>query len=144
MKKINGTKSLHITFLILIISVLSACVSNPDFELYEGNALRIAVVGEKPEVKEEQVEFTEISFGEMTNKEMNSYDAVIISENNLFEAAESQYADVYLNSAIPFFFMGTNNFVPFTEKDLEYEKTMNWTSGNSYAVGISTMQDDDT
>ncbi|WP_225983677.1 MULTISPECIES: hypothetical protein [Bacillaceae] len=36
-------------------------------------------------MKEEQVEFTEISFGEMTNKEMNSYDAVIISENNLLK-----------------------------------------------------------
>ena len=60
---------------------------------------------EPPEVKEEQVEFTKISFDKMTNKELNSFDAVFIREDNLFEAAEDQYADVYLDSTIPFFFI---------------------------------------
>jgi hypothetical protein len=144
MKRIKGKKYLNLTLLILILFVLSACTPSSDFELYEGNPLRIAVVGEPPEVKEEQVRFTEISFNEMTSEELKSYDAVFITENNLFEAAESQYADVYLDSTIPFFFMGTDTYVPFTEKDMDYDKTWNWTAGISYAVGVLTTQENDT
>lgn len=124
MKKLEG-----ITFLALIILVLSACTSDSDFELYKGKPLRIAVIGEPPEVKEEQVKFTKISFDKMTNKELNSFDAVFIREDNLFEAAEDRYTDVYLDSTIPFFFIGTDNFIPFVEKDMEYDKTMNWSTG---------------
>ena len=141
MKKIKRTKYLSSTFLTLIILVLSACTIGPDFELYEGKPLRIAVVGEPPEVKEEQVKFTKISFVKMTNKELDSFDAVFITEENLFEADEDQYADVYLDSTIPFFFIGTDNYIPFVEKDMKYDKTMNWSAGISYAVGI-LIQDD--
>ena len=143
MKIIQGTIYGKLAFLVLIVLALLACTPSPDFEVYEGNPLRIAVVGEPPKVKEEQVRFTEISFEQMANKELNDYDAVFITENNLFEAAENQYADVYIESAIPFFFIGTNNHVPFIEKDLEYDKTMNWTRGNGYAAGILTVQEDD-
>jgi hypothetical protein len=143
MKRLKGKR--YLCFILLILTVaLTACTSRPNFELYEGHSLRIAVVGEPPEVKEEQVIFTEVSFDEMTSEELKSYDAVFIREDNLSEASESQYADVYLNSTIPFFFIGTDNYVPFTEKDLEYEKTSNWTAGTSYAVGVLTSQEDDT
>ena len=141
MKKIERTKYLSSAFLTLILLVLSACTPGPDFELYEGTPLQIAVVGEPPEVKEEQVKFTKISFDKMTNKELNSFDAVFIREDNLVEAAEDQYTDVYLDATIPFFFIGTDNFIPFVEKDMEYDKSMNWSSGISYAVGI-LIQDD--
>lgn len=148
MRRIKGKRYLYFILLILTVA-LTACTStssppSPDFKLYEGNSLRIAVVGEPPKVKEEQVRFTEISFDEMTSEELKSYDAVFITENNLFEAAEKNYTDVYLNSTIPFFFIGTYNFVPFTEKDLEYNKSWNWAPGNSYAVGVLASQEDDT
>ena len=143
MKRIKGKKYLFFILLLLTVA-LTACTSSPDFKQYEGNSLRIAVVGQPPEVKEDQVRFTEISFGEMTREKLKSYDAVFVSEKNLSEAAKSQYADLYLNSTIPFFFIGTKNYVPFTEKDLEYDKTWDWTVGNSYAVGVLTSQEDDT
>jgi hypothetical protein len=143
MNRIKGKSYLSFILLILLFA-LSACSQSPDFELYEGKALSIAVVGEPPEVEEEQVRFNEISFDELTSEEIESYDAVFIMENNLSEAAERQYADVYLNSTIPFFFIGTDNYVPFTEKDMEYNKTSNWTAGISYAVGILTSQEDNT
>lgn|SRR5690606_14720415 len=140
MNRLKG--KIFLCFILIILTVaLTACTSSPNFELYEGNSLRIAVVGESPEIKEEQVRFTEISFDEMTSEELKSYDAVFIREDNLSEAAESQYADVYLNSTIPFFFIGTDNFVPFTEKDLQYDKTSNWTG--SYATGVLKSQEDD-
>ncbi|WP_335870872.1 hypothetical protein [Bacillus sp. 2205SS5-2] len=143
MKRLNRKR--YLCFILLILTVaLTACTSSPDFEAYEGNSLRIAVIGESPKVKVEQVRFTEISFDEMKSEELKSYDAVFIREDNLSEASESQYADVYLNSTIPFFFIGTDNYVPFTEKDLVYDKTSNWTAGISYAVGLLASQEDGT
>jgi len=143
MQRIKGKS--YLCFILFILTVaLTACTSRPEFELYEGNTLRIAVVGEPPEVKEDQVRFTEISFDEMTREELNSYDAVFIRENHLFEAAEYKYADVYLDSDVPFFFIGTYNYIPFTEKDLAYNHSWDWTAGNSYAVGVLTSQGDDT
>jgi hypothetical protein len=92
------------------------------------------------------VRFTEISFDEMTSEELKTYDAVFIRENNLSEAAESQYADVYLNSTIPFFFISVNNHIPFTVKETGYNESWNWTAGNgkNYAVGVLTFKEDES
>lgn len=132
-------------FVILVLTyLLSACTQNPDFKLYEGKSLRIAVVGKLPEVKEEQVMFDEVSFNDITNNGIGSYDAVIITEDNLIEASGSQYSDVYLNSNIPFFFISTKSHIPFTVKDAEYDNTWNWTAGNHYAVGVLTSKEDNS
>lgn len=139
MNRKKGKNYLSIILLILIFA-LTACTQSPDFEFYEGNPLKIAVVGEPPEVNEEQVIFTEVSFDKMASEELRSYDAVFIRENNLSVAAESQFADVYLNSTIPFFFIGTDNYIPFIEKDLEYNKNSKWTAGTSYTVGVLLSQ----
>ncbi|SFC43649.1 hypothetical protein SAMN05443252_103390 [Bacillus sp. OV322] len=94
----------YLLILVILTAALTACASTPDFKPYNGNSLRIAVVGEPPEVKEEQVRFTKISFDEMTIGKLKSYDAVFIAKNNHYKAAESKYTDVYLRSAIPFFY----------------------------------------
>ncbi|WP_404428616.1 hypothetical protein [Sutcliffiella horikoshii] len=141
----NKFKIITYCFILLVlVFALTACNQNSVFKSYEGKTLYIAVVGEPPEVKEEQVRFTEISFDEMTPEDLTSYDAVFIRENNLSKAAADQYADVYSASTIPFYFIGTDNFVPFTEKDLDYDKTSEWTAGMSYAVGILASQENDT
>jgi hypothetical protein len=142
MKRTNRMKYF---FFILLISALGLSACNPSsFKMYEGKSLRIAVVGEPPEVKEEQVRFDEVSFDEITSEAIRFYDSVFITEENLIEAAESQYADVYLNSTIPFFFISAKSHIPFTVKDTEYNNTWNWTAGNYYAVGVLTSQEEDT
>ncbi|OIK13618.1 hypothetical protein [Bacillus sp. MUM 13] len=134
----------YLFILVFLTAALAACASTPDFKPYNGNSLRIAVVGEPPEVIEEQVRFTKISFDEMTIGKLKSYDAVFIEKNNLYKAAESKYTDVYLKSAIPFFFIGTDNYVPFIKKDLAYDKSFNWRPGIGYAVGILALKGKDT
>lgn len=143
MKRTNRMKYIYFTMLILVLG-LSACSPSPNFELYEGKSLKIAVVGEPPEVKEEQVSFDEVSFDEITSEGISFYDAVFITEENLIEAAESQYAEVYLNSTIPFFFISAKSHIPFTVKDTKYDNTWNWTAGNHYAVGVLTSQEDNS
>jgi hypothetical protein len=130
--------------LLILLFAITACTQSPEFELYDGKALNIAVVGEQPEIKEEQVRFTEISFDKLTSRELASYDAVIITEENLSKAAESKYANTYLDSTIPFFFISASSHIPFTVKETEYDETWKWTAGKNYAVGVLTSLEDDS
>jgi hypothetical protein len=139
----KGKNCIYFAFLLLIFT-LSACTQSPNFELYEGKTLRIAVVGEPPEVKEEQVKFNEISFDELTAEGIDSYDAVFITEENLPQAAESKYANTYLDSIIPFFFISAKSHIPFTVKETEYNESWNWSAGNNYAVGVLTSKEDES
>ncbi|MYL56249.1 hypothetical protein GLW20_01860 [Virgibacillus halodenitrificans] len=110
--------------------------SSAEFELYNGRKLKIAVIGSSPKVREDQVEFNEISFDELKNNEMNTYDAVFIMKEKLSQAAESQYADIYSSSTIPFFFITAKSHIPFTLKDTEYSKSWEWTPGNMYTSSV--------
>ncbi|OLS36756.1 hypothetical protein [Bacillus sp. MRMR6] len=119
---------------------------DPEFEMYEGKPLNIAVVGESPEIKEKQVSFSGFSFEKimLMSNDLDSYDAVFIMQENLSQAAESQYADVYLNSTIPFFFISAKSHIPFTVNTTEYNESWDWTPGNSYAVGVLKSAEDDS
>lgn len=130
--------------MLICLFALSACSQSPDFKLYEGKPLRIAVVGEPPEVKEEQVTFQKISFDELTKEEIGSYDAVIITEENLTQAADSKYANTYLKSTIPSFFLSARSHIPFTVEKTNYDESWKWTAGNYYAVGVFTSQETKT
>ncbi|QOR64920.1 hypothetical protein IM538_13810 [Cytobacillus suaedae] len=139
MKKVRN----YLSFVLLILLfALPACAQSRDFESYEGKSLRIAVVGDLPEVKEKQVSFSELSFDKLTGEEIGSYDAIFITEENLPQASENKYANTYLNSAIPFFFISTNSHIPFTVKESEFNESWNWTPGNNYAVGVLTSNED--
>ncbi|MFC4559725.1 hypothetical protein ACFO3D_16180 [Virgibacillus kekensis] len=134
-----------LSFLLgLLLLVLSACSQDPEFELYKGKALSIAVVGEPPKIKEEQISFSKISFHELENKDLSGFDAIFIMEKNLRQAAEDQYAEVYLNSTVPFFFIAAKSHVPFTVKEEVYNESWAWSPGNSYAVGVHKSQGDDS
>ncbi|TYS17501.1 hypothetical protein FZC78_06370 [Rossellomorea vietnamensis] len=137
-------KDLVIPIIISLFIVLSACSPEPEFEVYEGKVLSIAVIGDPPTINEEQVKFNEISFDDLTEEDLKFYDAVFITNEYLSKASESQYADVYMNSAIPMFFISAKNHIPFTEKDTEYNESWEWTPGNSYAVGVLNHQENDS
>jgi hypothetical protein len=142
--KIIAKKSILFFLVATLFILLSACSQNPDFNLYEGKALSIAVVGEPPKIKEKQVRFSEITFDEMTSKYLNSFDAVFVMEEDLEKAAESQYADVYINSKIPFFFISAISHIPFTVKDTEFNDSWAWTPGENYVTGVLRSQNDTT
>ncbi|WP_335871266.1 hypothetical protein [Bacillus sp. 2205SS5-2] len=52
--------------------------------------------------------------------------------------SESRYADVYLNSNLPFFFIeATTSYRPFIDKDLIYEDDLDLKEiSNHYAIGF--------
>ncbi|WP_147533373.1 hypothetical protein [Bacillus marasmi] len=143
MKILYEIKSILYLLSVTLFVILSACSQNPN-ELYEGKALRIAVVGEPPVIIEEQVRFSKITFDELANKELNSFDAVFVMGENLRQASERQYADVYLNSKIPFFFVSAKSHIPFTVKETEFDDSWMWTPGENYAAGVLKSQEGDS
>ena len=107
-----------------------------EFELYQGKPLNIAILGESPKVKEENIRFTQISFHNLKKETLASYDAVFVTEGTLSEASSSQYSEVYLNSPIPYFFISANSHIPFTVSSAKFSPSWEWEPGENYAVGI--------
>lgn len=86
--------------LVITLSIFTSCnklqsqsvKTNP----YAGRALGIGIIGEAPEVREEQVRFTKIQFSDLEEKTFDSqYDAIFITKDNLLEAAQGKYAAIY-------------------------------------------------
>ena len=135
--------SLKWIFLLLIAALvlsLSFCSQHQLYKSYTGKPLTIAVIGDFPEIKEEQVSFEEITFDDVMNNDFDSYDAIFIMPESLSQASEIPFAKIYLDSPIPFFFIGANNHIPFTEADLDFDddswEDWEWTPGTSYASGF--------
>ncbi|OZI10484.1 hypothetical protein CEW92_16460 [Bacillaceae bacterium SAS-127] len=114
-----------ILFLSLLIftSALVACtgekVADP---IYEGRNLNIAVIGEFPDVRENNIHFEKITFDSWST---NNYDAIFISEENLAEAAKIENVQTYKKSDIPVFFLNTKaSHIPFMELEhpLSYDE----------------------
>ncbi len=108
-----------------------------EFELYNGKALRIGVIGNPPEVREGQVEFEEITFDGLIKWKKNPYDAIFVMPENLTEASESQYSNLYLRSTVPYFFISARSLIPFTSSEnIEYSDTWHWEPGFTYTNGV--------
>ncbi|MDZ7835545.1 MAG: hypothetical protein U5K84_09820 [Alkalibacterium sp.] len=100
------------------------------------------MIGEGPGVEEEYIRFEEITFDDLVEDEIDSYNAVFVMEEKLTEASSEQYADTYLDSEIPVFFVSAQSTVPFTEKDLEYStESWGWEEGVSYISGLYRTDD---
>ncbi|MEI8217209.1 MAG: transcription elongation factor GreAB [Eubacteriales bacterium] len=94
-----------------------------DAALYTKEPLKIGIIGDIPSINEKIIEFDQIQFEDIENDDFNSkYDAILISKDNLSEAAQDKYAKVYKAAEIPFFFIGSiKGTAPFTEVNLSYE-----------------------
>ena len=140
MKRHTDSKLIFSFLVTILVVLLSACSLNLNFQAYEDKSLTIGVVGAPPEINEKQVSFEEISFDDVLENDLDAYDAVFIMPENLSHASDKQYANIYSSSPIPFFFIGANNHIPFTESDLDFEddswEDWKWTPGTSYASGF--------
>lgn len=140
MKRKISLKWIFLLLVSALIVLLSVYLLHLRSVKYEGRPLTIAVIGDFPEIKEEQVSFEEITFDDVMNNDFDSYDAIFIMPQNLSQASESPYAKIYLDSPIPFFFIEANNHIPFTEAVLDFDddswEDWEWTTGTSYASGF--------
>jgi hypothetical protein len=144
--KAKGIKIMKkiIFFIIMLLTFLTGCsLSSVDkTEKYEGEELRIGIVGNIPEIRESQVEFEDIDFELLKNDDLAStYDAIFITKENLSEASSAEYALIYKKSTIPFYFIDNEkSHVNFITEDLSYEDEPDSEDG-MYITGILLIKD---
>ncbi|WP_051387579.1 lipoprotein [Peribacillus psychrosaccharolyticus] len=119
-----------ILLLIAIVLILAGCsskhtpdpnekIESPEFKSYNGDQLRIGLIGEPPTIKEKNlIKFTSL---ELNQLDSSKYDAIFIMKEYLEQAAEDKYANVYRSTSIPFFFIQSKkSFIPFITKEISY------------------------
>lgn len=112
------------TFIIISTLITGCWGSNVDnTKKYEGEELRIGIIGDTPKTREEQVVFQKIDFDFLKAGSFDSqYDAIFITKDNLSEASNAEYAPIYRSSKIPFYFIeNEKSYVSFTVEELSYE-----------------------
>lgn len=137
-------------FLLLIAAVgLSACSSTADHirqetsfhsPLYSGESLKVGIIGKSPIVREDHIEFVPLRFKDLSEKQLKQVDAVFIDPKHLPEAAEAKYAQVYLDSPVPFVFIDSEKvYLAFIDEELSYEDAHRSQSGD-YLIGYFNDQ----
>lgn len=137
-----------ILLLIAIVLVLAGCSSKhtpdpnekieiPEFKSYNGEQLRIGLIGEPPTIKEKNlIKFTSLELNLLNHLDSSKYDAIIIMKDYLEQAAEDRYAKVYRSTSIPIFFIQSNkSFIPFITEDISYRDADEF-KDQTYATGF--------
>ena len=124
-------------FLLMIWMIASCRNDTVITPLYEGRKLKIGVIGDAPDVREEHITFNPITFDEMAQGKQGlaRFDAVFIMKEHHHEAAESPYAKVYRTAGIPFFYIESEkSHIPFVHEDIAYDDADDFNSGD-FAAG---------
>lgn len=123
--------------LLLICLILAGCSPDAiDTPRYVGKNLVIGVIGDFPNIREENVAFTKITLNQLEDQNLSPvFDAILIMKEHLSEAADPKYAKAYKNAGIPFFFMESKkSYHPFINEELSYDDVPDLSSDN-YATG---------
>lgn len=102
--------------------------------VYSGDPLRIAVVGEIPEVASKQVTFKKVEATALKNSPQE-YDAFFVTDVHFEELASDVWTDTFKRIPVPVFFIGLDvqAFI-FTERDMDY-KSQSY-EANSHTQGF--------
>lgn len=134
--------------LIAIVLLLAGCsskhtpdpnekIESPEFKSYNGDQLRIGLIGEPPTIKEKNlIKFTSLELNLLNHLDSSKYDAIFIMKEYLEQAAEDKYANVYRSTSIPFFFIQSKkSFIPFITKEISYRDADEF-KDQTYATGF--------
>lgn len=119
--------------LIIISLLLLVSCSNQNVN-YEGAPLKIAVIGDVPEMNNEKITFETITLEEFSEKDWlatSGFDAVMVTPSMFEEASDDRFVEVYNNSKLPIiFFDSPKRHFPFVNDSITY-KTAHWESLNN-------------
>ncbi|EJR57887.1 hypothetical protein IIO_04613 [Bacillus cereus VD115] len=114
----------YFLFFILICLVSAGCAKDKEGEKleYNGRALVIGVVGEKPKDTFRNIKFESVKLEEMQEKSAK-VDGFFVMKEYFKEASKERYTDLFLSLKKPVFFIGLQDkpYLIFTEKDLDYD-----------------------
>ncbi|MCR8939159.1 hypothetical protein O0555_17655 [Brevibacillus laterosporus] len=121
--------------LLSLLFVLSGCQGNQTTEESK-HMLNIGVVGTKPSVNEENVQFIELTLNMLVKDENIALDALFIMPEMLQEASKKPYKSIYKAGKYPIYFVDSeSSYLPFTEEDMTYESAPKIKDG-MYIMGI--------
>lgn len=104
-------------------------------EIYNGQSLTFGIIGEEPEIREDQVNFVSLGFEELQNDEYTNVDGIFVMEGYLSEAAEEDNRIAYENMTIPIFFVESKaRVIPF----------LNITNQVTYEENVERINDNET
>lgn len=108
---------------IFLLLTLGACANN---EIkYDGTPLKIAVIGDIPELNNEKIHFEPISLDEFSEDVVQistNFDAVMITPLMFEEASDDRFVDIYSNSEMPIIFFNSNRGqYPFVFEKMNYQ-----------------------
>lgn len=129
-------KKIVLAFLIMS-AFLMGCKDKNEYEssIYEGENLTIAVIGEKPEVREKNIQFRSITLEELESN-MTGIDAIFITKERLEQAAKPEYVKLYHQMKMPVFFIESEkSYIPFIYEDIAYEDAPN-INDQMYVAGM--------
>ncbi|WP_377863959.1 hypothetical protein [Bacillus sp. R86525] len=117
-------RSFYFLVFILLCLVGTGCAKDKEGEKleYNGRALVIGVVGEKPKDTFRNIKFENVKLEEMQEKSAK-VDGFLVMKEYFQEASKEQYTDLFLSLKKPVFFIGLKDrpYLIFTEKDLDYD-----------------------
>jgi hypothetical protein len=129
---------IFITLLFIFTSCSQETNQETNFDslVYSGSKLKIGIVGDKPKIREKNISFIQLSMEDILQKKFKNLDSVFITKSYLREAAKPQYAEIYLQSPIPFVFIESEKvYLAFIDDRLSYENAHTIKSGD-YLVGF--------
>lgn len=128
-----------IFILVVLLTVLTVCsdINVDKTETYKGDTLKIGIIGDIPEIREKQLAFEQIKFDYLKEENFDSkYNAIFITKENFSEVSNTEYASIYKESKVPFYFIDNEkSHVNFIQEDLSYEDEPNWNDG-MYIDGV--------
>ncbi|MCR8995584.1 hypothetical protein [Brevibacillus laterosporus] len=128
-------KKIFCLVLPLLLFVLSGCQGNQTVEESK-NMLNIGVVGSKPSVNEENVQFIELTLDRLIKDQNITLDALFIMPDMLQEASKKPYKPIYKTGKYSIYFVDSaSSYLPFTEDDMTYESAPKIKDG-MYIMGI--------
>ncbi|HHT7235867.1 MULTISPECIES: hypothetical protein [Bacillus] len=117
-------RSLYFLVFILLCLVSTGCAKDNEGDTleYNGRALVIGVVGEKPKDTFRNIKFKNVKLEEMQEKS-EKVDGFLVMKEYFQEASKEQYTDLFLSLKKPVFFIGLQDrpYLIFTEKDLDFD-----------------------
>lgn len=111
--------------LLLIMAVLMLTACSNEERIVEGLPLKIALIGEAPEIDDDKITFKHIdleTFSEGDFDETGKFDAVMVTPTMFEEASNDRFIEAYKNSPVPIiFFDSPKRHFPFVNDGVTYE-----------------------
>lgn len=109
----------------VLLFCITGCKDTRTVEIpYENQPLKIAILGDTPDIQNKNITFEQISLDELNNNDKilsSKFNAIMITPSMFVDASQDQLSEVYHNIEIPIVFWNSNKaHYPFVNNKINY------------------------